>query len=106
MKKSDTESEETYTLFESDDMVERIIVNRNSTLNTEYILLSPSLVHTCESSNPLGSNIVFPDQYQIINMFRRKVERYQNDKESLERFIKFFGVSITDFFAKYGVDNR
>ena len=93
--------DEVYTLFESDDKIERILVYRNNRMNTEYVMLSPSLVDVCERYNPLGSNIIFPDQYQAINMFKSKVECYQIDKGHLEQFIDFFGVSIAEFFAKY-----
>lgn len=98
---TDEKTDEVFTLFESDDIIERILVYRNNTMNIEYMMLSASLVNVCERYNPLGSNIIFPEQYQVINVFKSKVECYQTDKGHLEQFINFFGVSIAEFFAEH-----
>jgi hypothetical protein len=95
---TDEQTDEVYTLFESDDKIERILVYRNNEMNTEYMMLSPSLIKACERYNPLGSNIIFPEQYWVIKEFQRKIEGYQLEKGIIEWFSRFFGVSMSEFF--------
>tara|TARA_R110001583_G_scaffold126395_1_gene277936 strand:+ start:581 stop:979 length:399 start_codon:yes stop_codon:yes gene_type:complete len=95
---TEAQLDEVYTLYESNDMLERIIAHRYNLLKTEYILITPSLINACERCNPLGSNILFPEEYPKIAVFRRKIECYQLEKDKLEQFTDFFGITIWQFF--------
>ena len=98
------ENDELFKLYESDDKLEKIVLNRSVERQIEYIMLSQSLCVSCKIHNPLGSNLLFKDQYHLILRHKRAIQLYQFQKDTLELFHRFFRMTTTEFFDSISLD--
>jgi hypothetical protein len=92
------ENDEIFTLYETEDRLERIVLHRSIEQQQEFIILSPSLIIPCEIHNPLGGNILFMNQYHLILRHKRNIQRYLIQEDKLVLFIQILGMSTSDFF--------
>ena len=93
-----TLNDEIFKLYESDDMLERIVLYRSIEQKLEYIMLTPNLVERCEIHNPLRGNILFMNQYHLILRHKRSIQCYLIQEDKLVLFSQIFGMSTSDFF--------
>jgi hypothetical protein len=98
------ENDELFKLYESDDKLEKIVLNRSVERQIEYIMLSRGLCVSCEIHNPYGSNILSMDQYHLILRHKRTIQLYQFQECTLELFHRFFGMTTTEFFDSISLD--
>lgn len=98
------ENDEQFILYESENKLEKIVLYRSIESQLEYILMTPNLVRICEIHNPLGCNILFTKQYHFILSHKRNIQLYQSQKDTLELFHIFFGMTTTEYFDSISLD--
>lgn len=89
-------------LYESSDKTERIVLFRNMIRQIEYILLSPSLIHTTENTRSTKSYLELNEYHLLLN-HRNKIQLYQFKDNRIALFHAFFRMTTTSFFNSIAV---
>ncbi|WP_158972597.1 hypothetical protein [Paraglaciecola sp. L3A3] len=92
---------EMLVLYKSEDKLDKIVLHKSLEGQCEYVMLSKNMVTHCEYCNPLGSNILFMNQYRLLSRYKAQIERYIKLQDTKQLFNMIVGIELNAFLSQF-----